>query len=161
MSGNLKMDILYSETNMVIKLIGQIDESADYSKVAWNKVTSTIFDFQNVTLINSTGLQKWITFLEKVPSQVDIKFEKCPLRIVNQINLFPGFTVNRPVRILSFYAPYYCAECDFSQDILLDTEKYFKNRDQISAPQIKCLRCTKEMEFDGIERKFFSFLHRK
>lgn len=160
MKGNLLVDKVQDGSSLTLKLQGQIDEGADYSNISFDSITSLSFDFEKITLINSTGLQKWISFLEKVPVSIEIKFVNCPLRITNQINLFPGFLANRKVKIESFFAPYFCPDCDHSDDILLSTETHFKDRNDIRAPEIRCKRCQKVMEFDGIEKKFFLFLKR-
>ena len=160
MNGNLRIEKVQNGSNLNLLLQGQIDEGADYSNISFTGCKTIAFDFEKVTLINSTGLQKWISFLEKVPLSIEIKFIKCPLRITNQINLFPGFLANRTVKIESFYAPYYCPDCNRSDDVLLVTESHFKDKNNIRAPEMNCKQCHKTMEFDGIEKKFFLFLKR-
>jgi hypothetical protein len=143
----------------VLALRGPIDEGSDYTAAQWQGVEEVTFDFSGVTLINSTGLQRWIKFLEGIPAGVRIAFARCPVRVVNQINMFPGFLAGRSVQIESFYASYYCEACDKSSDVLLETGKDFKVKGAaVGAPARACPDCKTEMEFDGIEKKFFLFL---
>lgn len=141
-----------------LALNGQIDEGADYSAVKWSGLKHLAFDFGGVTLINSTGLQRWVNFLASIPAGLKVTFERCPVRVISQINMFPGFTAGRSVDVTTFFAPYFCARCDKSSDVLLETVKHFSDRTQLRAPTMSCDRCQDALEFDGIEKKFFIFL---
>ncbi|MFW5871730.1 MAG: hypothetical protein ACOCUT_01350, partial [bacterium] len=57
--------------------------------------------------------------------------------------------------IETFYAPYYCKECDKEEQVLL---KATDMHDKDEAPSMKCSSCKKEMEFDDIEEQYFGFL---
>lgn len=147
-----------AEGKGLIALVGQIDENADYSGVVFDGLKEVCFNFEGVSLINSTGLQRWISFLETIPVQMVIRFEKCPVRVIAQINMFPGFVAGRDVEITSFFAPYYCQKCDRSSNLLLDRNTHFPSGGIQSAPHVACGTCKEEMEFDGIEKKYFHFL---
>lgn len=140
-----------------ITLVGQIDENSDYSSVAFTGVKEAVFQFEGVSLINSTGLQRWVKFMEAIPASIAVSFEKCPVRVINQINMFPGFLAGRSVSINSFFAPYYCEKCDRSSHILLDAKTHFA-KPAPGAPLTRCEKCGGDMEFDGIEKKFFLFM---
>lgn len=142
----------------VLMLSGPIDEGSDYSGAHFEGVSEAQFDFSGVTLINSTGLQRWIKFLASIPAGVAISFARCPVRVVNQINMFPGFLAGKNVRVETFFASYYCESCDKSHDVILDTARDFADRTKVAAPAQACPECKAEMEFDGIEKKFFLFL---
>lgn len=140
-----------------LTLTGQIDEDANYAAINAAGMNHIIFDFQGVKLINSTGIQLWIKFLTSLPVGADIIFSRCAIRVVTQINLFPGFLGGRPVQVESFYAPYFCEACDSSCDILLDTNQH-PVTSPMKAPKMQCPRCMRPAEFDGIEKKYFLFL---
>lgn len=142
----------------VVTLSGQIDEAADYSGIALKDAKRVAFDFEKIKLINSTGLQRWIKFLEGIDKKIEIAFVRCAIRVITQINMFPGFTAGRPVRIESFFAPYFCEACDKSQDLLLDRAKHFPDPAKVVAPKMQCQKCGGPAEFDGIEKKYFIFL---
>ena len=144
--------------NLSLTLKGQIDEEADYSGVRTDGIRTVAIDFAGVALINSTGIQRWIKFLGSFPKGTTMVFSRCTIRVVTQINLFPGFLAGRQVKIASFYAPYFCEACDSSCDILLETAKYFPEGAAAKAPPMRCPRCSGPAEFDGIEKKYFLFL---
>lgn len=142
----------------VVSLTGQIDEAADYSTVKLQGVKRVAFDFEKIKLINSTGLQRWIKFLESIDKGTQVAFVRCAIRVVTQINMFPGFMAGKAVKVESFFAPYFCEACDKSQDLLLERAKHFPDLSKIVAPKMKCLKCGGPAEFDGIEKKYFIFL---
>lgn len=154
---SLKFERRPAGDTMTLVLSGQIDEQADYGGVGPNGAKKVVFDFEHVKLINSTGLQKWIRFLEGIDPKVEMHFARCAIRVVNQINMFPGFVAGRTVKIDSFFAPYFCESCDQSCDILLDSSINAAELSAGKAPKAKCPRCKGVAEFDGIEKKYFLF----
>jgi hypothetical protein len=89
-----------------------------------------------------------------------IGYHRCPLRIVNQINLFPGFLGGRKVVFISFYAPYRCAGCGASETALLKAKDCLTPAKVYGAPARNCAKCSVPMEFAAIEEKYFMFLNR-
>ena len=61
------------------------------------------------------------------------------------------------VKIKSFYARYYCEDCDMEEDILLDVKECFPDLSNIEAPEVIC-ECGLQFEFDDNESEFFLFL---
>ena len=148
-------------TVITLELAGPMNESSDYPSIDTPDIKTLTIDFRGITLINSIGIQKWVEFLRGVPVEVDIIFQHCTLRVVNQINLFPGFTGSRSVRITSFFAPYYCDRCDTSVSILLEClGKLGTDPGTQKLPAQRCSRCEGMLDFDGIEEKYFLFLKR-
>ncbi|NDE16559.1 hypothetical protein EBZ80_16675 [bacterium] len=142
-----------------VAFAGKIDENAKYGTIDLGGKSILEFDFEKVELINSMGLQNWVSFMKALPANVAIHFVRCPLRIVNQMNLFPGFMGERKVVVESFYAGYFCEACDASHNNLLTRESVLNvGGGKPKAPEQKCPKCQKAMEFDGIEDKYFAFL---
>jgi len=146
--------------NSLIKLVGAVDQNADYSGIQVNGFKTLKFDFDGVALINSAGIQKWINFLKTVPDPTFVYFERAPVKIVHQLNLFPGFTAGKKVHFMNFYAPYYCEHEDKSYDILTQVKDAFQPPDEPHAPHVLCPSCKGPLEFDAIEKKYFLFLKR-
>lgn len=139
-----------------VAFAGKIDENATYGSITFDGKTKLEFNFEKVELINSMGLQNWVSFMKGLPADVTIYFTRCPLRIVNQMNLFPGFIGERNVIVDSFYAAYFCGGCDGSFNNLLTREEVLKSdAGKPKAPLQNCPKCQKPMEFDGIEEKYF------
>lgn len=135
---------------------GQIDEASVYPKLPRGTWKRLELDLAKVQLINSTGLQRWIGFLGSVPG--DLTLTRCSLRVIAQLNMFPGFLAGKAATVASFYAPYFCEACDASLELLLETATDFPDPERIKAPTKVCPRCQGVAEFDGIEKKYFLFL---
>jgi anti-anti-sigma regulatory factor len=156
MSKSLEINTSVQGSQFILQLSGPMNEDANYPVEFPQGVDEVIIDFKNVTLINSTGIQRWIQFFSHTPDHVQVSFVNCVQRIVNQINLFPGFMAGKNVKVLSFYAPYYSESEDESYDLLLKVNEDFPNGYN-GAPQ-KTSESGEELEFDGIEKKYFHFL---
>ena len=142
------------QDELLVTLVGAIDEDADFKELVGLEQKTVSFDFDKVSMINSCGIREWIKFLEKIPAKSVVVYNNCPQIIIEQINMVHGFFREGAV-INSFYAPYFCEKCNKESKIHLKTEQV-KNR---KAPQIPCPHCGEAaMDFDAIEAQYFSFL---
>lgn len=135
-----------------VQLIGNIDEDTDLSEILEMQFDQVIFDFNQVAMINSCGIREWIKFLDQL-SASSVQYENCPQIIIEQINMVHGF-IRPETKLVSFYAPYYCDECDKESKAHILSEN-IKNK---KAPKISCPDCGNEMEFDALEASYFNFL---
>lgn len=147
----INKQILQDELN--VELIGAIDEDADFKELIGLEQKNISFDFNQVNMINSCGIREWIKFLEKIPESIHVTYNNCPQIIIEQINMVHGF-FRKGASINSFYAPYFCENCDKENKVHLKSEQV-KNR---KAPKMECPKCGEEMDFDAIEAQYFSFL---
>lgn len=139
---------------------GPLDEDADYRSIDISKIKGMIFNFEKISMINSTGIQQWVAFFKEVPASLEIRFEKCAVKLVHQINLFPWFLTGKKVNILSFYAPYFCENCDQDFELLVTPGECLATGSP-KAPARDCPKCgAKSIDFDSIEKKYFLFLTR-
>lgn len=137
-----------------VELIGAIDEDTDFKELAGLEQKSMVFDFKQVSMINSCGIREWIRFVESIPGSTNLVYENCPQIIIEQINMVHGF-FRKGATINSFYAPYFCESCNKEAKIHLKTDQ-IKNR---KAPKVECPHCgSDDMEFDAIESQYFAFL---
>ena len=137
-----------------------MDENAVYGTINIDDAAVVVINFEKVAMINSKGIQIWKEYVKSLPPQLKIAYARCPLRVVNQLNLFPSFSGGKNVVILSFYAPYFCEPCDGSHSILLEPKKVFPDGKIGDPPEINCPACSKAMEFDGSPAKYLLFLKR-
>ena len=131
---------------------GVIDEDANFDKIKSLGMNQFVFDFNNVTMINSCGIREWIKYLDNL-GEAKIIYMNCPQIIIEQVNMVHGF-IRKGIVVDSFYAPYFCTSCDTGKKILLKSSEVagFK-------PPVKhCNTCKSELEFDAIEKQYFSFL---
>jgi hypothetical protein len=161
MESSFKVHQTKSGSDSLVRLSGHIDENADYTKISLTGIISITFDMEGISLINSSGLQRWISFIESIPENIKIYLSRCSTRVVNQVNLFPGFLGGKDIGIISFAAPYYCQNCDCAVNVIVETLTDFKNMDAITPPQRRCEKCHGKLDFDGLPKKYFLFLNRK
>ena len=136
-----------------ISLVGVIDEDANFEKIKSLKMNQMIFDFNNVSMINSCGIREWIKYLQEIEG-AKISYINCPQIIIEQVNMVHGF-ITKGITVESFFAPYFCTNCDTGKKILL------KNSEVVGTkpPTKLCNTCSSELEFDAIEKQYFSFLN--
>lgn len=135
-----------------VELAGVIDEDAVFDKIKNLQMTRYFFDFNKITMINSCGIREWIKYLQDIEG-ARITYLNCPQIIIEQVNMVHGF-IKKGIDVESFYAPYFCPNCDTEKKILL------KNSEVVNfkAPVKQCNTCKGDLEFDAIEKQYFSFL---
>ena len=155
MSSKLKIERQEEPNVTRFTLNGVIDEDADFKTAFNNLKSSVIFDLGGIDLINSCGVREWVQAVQKIPKNVNLVYEKCAPRVIEQVNYVANFLGNG--KIVSFFAPYYCAKCKKESNILLKVEG-LRRSSPVKAPTEKCPECKGTMEFDDIETEYFSFL---
>lgn len=136
-----------------ISLEGVIDEDANFDKIKSLKMNQFIFDFNNVSMINSCGIREWIKYLQEIES-AKVSYINCPQIIIEQVNMVHGF-IRQGITVESFYAPYFCTSCDTGKKILLKNSEVIN----MKPPTKTCNTCSSELEFDAIAKQYFSFLN--
>lgn len=136
-----------------VSLVGVIDEDANFDKIKSLKMNQFIFDFNNVSMINSCGIREWIKYLQEIEG-AKISYINCPQIIIEQVNMVHGF-IRKGITVESFYAPYFCTGCDTGKKILLKNSEINGTK----PPTKLCNTCSSELEFDAIEKQYFSFLN--
>lgn len=135
-----------------VELIGVIDEDAIFDKIQKLHMNKFVFDFNKVSMINSCGIREWIKYLQEI-GEAEIKYINCPQIIIEQVNMVHGF-IRQGIVVESFFAPYFCTNCDTEKKILLKTFEVVN----FKAPIKTCSTCKNDLEFDAIEKQYFSFL---
>lgn len=153
MSSSLIIETQIIDNKLIATFTGKIDEDATFEKILSVKQEEYIFDFQNVTLLNSCGIREWISFLDELEAGSKITYKNCPQIIIEQMNMVHGF-IKEGATIESFFAPYYCEKCDKEIKSLLLTSEI----NDAQAPTSLCPTCNDKMEFDAIESQYFNFL---
>ena len=153
----LKVNLKSDGDIRLISLTGIVDEDFEYEPLLENPGKIYKIDFNELKMINSTGIREWIRFVEKLGSAVEFQYFNCPHIIIQQMNMVAGF-LTKNAKVLSFYAPYFCEETDEEEHILLQSSE-IKN---FKAPlrTIKVDGQEVELEFDAIEDQYFKFLKR-
>lgn len=157
---DLSIEKTRSGDKLAVVLKGRMTETSRYAEIDVAGVKSLEINMDGVSVINSKGIQIWREFMKNLPAGLAISYVKCPLKVVNQLNLFPTFNGGKSVEIVSFYAPYFCEKCDQTASRLLESGKHFTAGKPIAAPAMTCEKCKAALEFDGVEQKYFLFLRR-
>lgn len=150
------LDIRDDGEHRHIWIRGQIDEDFDAGELSRAFTTNVTLHLEDVQSISSCGIREWIAFVSKLPSTTHLEFEQCSIPITRQFGMLSNF--RGPGRIKSFYAPYYCDECDEETERLLEVTGDFELDPHPTSPLRKCTACGGVLEFDGVERVYFSFL---
>jgi len=136
----------------VIDLKGIIDEDSHFDSI--RKLGGPfIFNFRQLTSINSCGIRSWVNFLKEL-GRAQVFYEECPPLVVRQMNMVPSFLGT--AQVLSVFLPYVCDNCEAEKMLLANTENL--NDPSSVKESIPCDSCNKgEMEFDGQPKQYFSF----
>jgi anti-anti-sigma regulatory factor len=140
-----------------LKLSGVIDEDNELPSVAEQVPAGTlVVDLAEIERINSCGVRDWVNWLGKVEKVgAKVVMSECSPSIVAQINLVNNFTGTGLVK--SFYAPYFCPQCDREKVLLIETRDAVGQR-PYHAPTCRCDECDGPMDFDDMEDSYFAFL---
>ncbi len=141
-----------------VNLIGSIDEDAEIQlNHAKEKLSAqVIFNFREVTMINSCGVRAWINFIRDIQDTRSIHFQHCTPEVISQINMIPNFLGK--AEIDSLYADYSCGSCGHQQKYYYEKGKNLPSSSGDDLPEVKCEKCGEVSEMDELEDEFFSFL---
>lgn len=152
MSEKLSINSRIAGDEVYVDLIGVIDEDSIFDKIKNLNMSKFVFDFNQVSMINSCGIREWIKYLQELDG-VEIKYINCPQIIIEQVNMVHGF-IRKGIVVESFFAPYFCPNCDTEKKIILKNTEVANSK----APVKQCNTCKSDLEFDAIEKQYFSFL---
>lgn len=116
-----------------------------------------VLDLGGVTFVNSTGIRQWVRLQQAAQAGgVRLELERVAVPLVHQLNIMPA--ARGVSRVLSFYAPYLCDDCDVEHSILLDVQVHADDLASQRAPAMKCPDCKREMELVDAPDLYFMFL---
>ena len=139
-------------TRIVIK--GDITEATRFDDLP-PLVGRVDFDLSQVRYMNSLGVREWVEFLHRAPIQ-GYEFHACSVAFVLQASLVEGVTGRGTVS--SFFAPYACDRCEYTDERLLQTAAILATDDRLP-PVFACPRCASRLLLDDIPDRYLAFLH--
>lgn len=146
--------------NLVVRLSGKLNETADLNRISFPPVKSVEFDLAEVAHINSIGIRNFREWLTTIPVP-EMTFSFCPRVFIDQVNMVTNFLPAR-AKILSFYVPYYIEETGEEKLVLFSRGKEIEGTGgvvQINFPKVLDGNGN-EMTVDVITERYFSFLNR-
>lgn len=122
----------------VVRLIGPINEEAGihFIRLYSDSGDKVVFNFRDVTVVNSNGLRAWVLFFRDFKTDRDIELEECSPTIVDQMNMLPSFTQKAVVR--SIYLPFECEDCKLVSNVFIEARDFPE-----AGKQLKPGRCKK------------------
>lgn len=140
----------------LVKLSGVIDEDNELAALGDQIDGRTVvIDLAGVERINSCGVRDWVKWIADVEARgIRVVLVSCSPAIVAQINLVDNFLGAAVVK--SFYAPYFCPECDKEKALLCQVEDL--GAPPRDPPRCRCDDCDQVMEFDDMADSYFAFL---
>jgi DNA-binding response OmpR family regulator len=139
-------------TRVVIK--GDITEATRFDDLLPVMVGRVDFDLSQVRYMNSLGVREWVEFLRRAPIQ-GYEFHACSIAFILQASLVAGVTGRGTVS--SFFAPYACERCDYSDERLLQTAAVLASEDRVP-PEFGCPGCGDRLALDDIPDRYLAFL---
>ena len=149
------------DDHTTLLLQGIINERTDLQNMVKDLEGARItINLKNITRINSCGVRDWVNATKPLAQKFSIEYVECSRAIVDQLNMIVNFLNSG--KIVSFYAPYYCDECDKEMEMLINIDEHFPepdDREEPESPDFECPHCKKTMEFNEDEDRYFLFLH--
>lgn len=151
-------EVVERRNGVLVMLRGDIIEKTDFDALLAQLTSLNLtFDMGAVRYLNSTGIRRWVEFLERLDTEASYEFVRCSVAFVTQLGLVAR-AVGRG-KVVSFMAPYYCEMCDRESQQLLQTESLRVADDEIpEAPAFDCQQCGGPLEFDELPERFFAFM---
>ena len=138
----------------LIYIKGIISEQSDFSKVFEGIQEKCTIDFEGIERINSCGVREWAKTIKDL--NIEIEYINCPPVVVEQFNMVPEF-LGKKAKVKSFYARFYCEDCDIEELFLFDSKQFLSNNDNLVVPEFLC-ECGAYFLFDENENEYFLFL---
>ena len=114
-----------------------------------------LFNLRDLNGLNSLGVKNWVRFFQDFSQNRSISFEECPSYFISQVNMIPKIIGKASVK--SFFAEYYCQNCECDEDILMNGEvSYSEALKNISSS--KCPNCENIMDTVEEGEDFLSFM---
>lgn len=147
-------DVVENQGQCHIKLNGIIDENTNLTALLNYKGKHLVFNFKDVTSINSCGIRTWVNFMKEL-SGSNIEFVECPPVIVRQMNMVPSFLGS--AKVTSVFVPYVCDSCEHEHYELFSIQDYKSGKSVLET--MNCEKCSsEEMEMDGNVKQYFAFV---
>jgi CheY-like chemotaxis protein len=146
-------EVIEEPDRLRVVIKGDITEASSFQALVPILVGRVDFDLSQIVYINSLGVREWIRFLRDVNIQ-GYDLHACSVPFVLQASVIPAM-IGRGT-VVSFFAPYYCEDCDHHEDKLLQSAAVLAAGYQ--PPVFQCPRCSATMALDDLPERYLAFL---
>ncbi len=154
--GELSVQQNINDHQVIYTFDGNVDEHFNFQNFPYTFKPLVIFNLEKINQFNSVGIRSWIQMIKQFHGKCDLKFVKCSVTMIDQINMIPHTLGHGTIE--SFYAPYFCdkdkKESNRLINLNIDFQKLLKNQ----APEFDCEKCGGTLSFDAIEESYFQFV---
>jgi CheY-like chemotaxis protein len=147
-------DIIQGADRTRVVLRGDITDAAPFDHLLPALVGKVDFDMSQVSYMNTLGVREWIDFLARAPIR-GYEFHACSVPFILQASLVEG--VLGQGRVVSFFAPYACQECEHREERLLQATAILQSGSR-AAPVFGCSRCSGRLLLDDLPGRYLAFL---
>ena len=157
------MDLEYQKTEIAGEdtyvFSGSINQNSEsvlsylFLKVITDNCT---FDLEKIASVDSYGVRAWIGFIQKITQKFRIRFVKCNVNVVQQMNMISEFTGQAEVN--SVIGEYECVSCGHQHLELFEKGRNLPEHPEAELSELKCSECGSELEMDCLEEEFFHWL---
>ena len=134
-----------------IRVSGTLDEHAHVGPAFGAIDGPAVINIRGIDRINSMGVHRWLVAFAELTARQKIVVEEVPYAVAMQANMVASFFGDAEVR--SAVAPYYCAACKASHQIVVSRGEIGKDG---AAPAKSCPTCNAPLEFEELDG-YFSF----
>lgn len=152
--GNLSIEIKQTADEVVYRFVGDVDEHFRQKDVPRIKKAKITFILEEINNFNSCGIREWIYLIRDISELGSLKFTKCSVTMIDQINMVPDSLGKG--RVESFFAPYFC-DTHGEVNRLISVKDHQESLTGKQAPEFKCETCSNQLEFDALEESYFLF----
>jgi predicted RNA-binding Zn-ribbon protein involved in translation (DUF1610 family) len=159
---SLKIHITSEGPDVTIAFEGVLDESSQLPELSEPVKGVLRLDLEKLTLINSMGIHKWITWMRhRTNMQASMVLFNCRPVVINQINILRGF-LPEFARVDSFFVPYSCENCGFDEKLLMTRDVDFDDQRHVKyAMEKTCPSCGGVLALDIMHQRYFNFIHKR
>lgn len=156
--GNLKIEYIESDDEIIFNFIGAVDENFKQEQLPRISKESITFDLSGIENFNSCGIREWMHLTRDFSKLGNLKYKDCSVTMIDQINMVPDTA--QGASIDSFYAPYYCESdgCVGEVNMLIKRNEHEAELRKHQAPEFKCEKCGNTLDFDALEESYFLFI---
>lgn len=139
------------KTDRGFRLVGVIDESADFSSLPDEPL---LLDMSRISRVNSSGILQWVRWKRDRVSQPIL--ERVSASFVLALSMVPE--LSKGAKIHSVLAPYVDLETDEQEELLLSTGQLAEIRESRVAPELPSPSTSRTLVLDEDEENYFGFL---
>jgi hypothetical protein len=151
------------DEDVVIDVIGHIDESAVFPQLKPRLSQRIIMNCAHVTHVNSFASWTWTKWMRAFDEKQQFVFREVTPVVVSIFNVVEDF-LPRETIVESLYVPYECANCGHEELFLAVRGRHYveamgnQPASLMLPPEINCTKCDGRAKSSVFESKYWKFL---